>query len=197
MLTHQGDLSIRVLMVSVTLKLHLSSGYKMLNRSMDPVQLEDDVLVCFTGTLDDAIMFFLGIGTNPVSEFETTPARILSAGTRACMWVCTQQNAPSFCTLYYLALPFNDELASPVSSRGGRPPAPADPVAAMWRDIKSLVANEVSKINEKFEPICQQLSSLENKVQALEAAGTSASTDPETPAKRKRRTPLSLQVCQL
>lgn len=36
------------------------------------IQLEDNVLVCFTGTLDYAIMFSLGIGTNSVSELETT-----------------------------------------------------------------------------------------------------------------------------
>ena len=49
MLTHIEDLSIPVLTVLVTLKFLLSLGYKMLNSSMDPDQLEDDVLVCFTG----------------------------------------------------------------------------------------------------------------------------------------------------
>ena len=56
----------------------------------------------------------------------------------------------------------------------------------------------MSKVNEKIEAICQKLRSLETKVQALEAKkGTCASTDPEEHAKRKRRTPLSLQVCQV
>ena len=64
-----------------------TSGYKMLNCSMDPVQLVNDVLVCLQ-ELSMILLFTLGIGTNPVSEFETTSARIPSVGTCACMWVC-------------------------------------------------------------------------------------------------------------
>ena len=67
----------------------------------------------------------------------------------------------------------------------------------MWHDVKSLVANEMAKVNEKMEGICQILSTLEIKVQALEAdKGTCTSEAPAEPAKRKRRTPLCLQVCQ-
>ena len=98
------------------------------------IQLEDDVLVCFvcfTGTLDNAIMFSLEIGTNSVSEFETTPARIPSAGIIcACMCACgcvpnKMLHLVVALALHYIALPYHDELASPVSSRGGRPPSPA------------------------------------------------------------------------
>eukprot|EP00731_Ephydatia_muelleri_P011247 Em0006g141a len=65
----------------------------------------------------------------------------------------------------------------------------------MWHDVKSLVANEMAKVNEKMEGICQKLSTLEIKVQALEAdKGTCTSEAPAEPAKRKRRTPLCLQV---
>ena len=39
----------------------------------------------------------------------------------------------------------------------------------MWHDVKSLVANEMAKVNEKMEGICQKLSTLEIKVQTLEA----------------------------
>ncbi|KAL5500721.1 hypothetical protein EMCRGX_G012317 [Ephydatia muelleri] len=64
----------------------------------------------------------------------------------------------------------------------------------MWHDVKSLVANEMAKVNEKMEGICQKLSTLEIKVQALEAdKGTCTSEAPAEPAKRKRRTPLCLQ----
>ena len=77
----------------------------------------------------------------------------------------------------FLALPYNGELASPVSSRGG---TSADPVAAMWHDVTSLIANKRSKVNEKIVGICQKLSLLETKLQALEAEkGTCVSTDPE------------------
>ena len=52
-----------------------------------------------------------------------------------------------------------------------------------WHDVKSLVANEMAEVNEK---ICQKLSTLEIKVQALEAdKGTCTSEAPEEPAKRK------------
>ena len=40
----------------------------------------------------------------------------------------------------------------------------------MWRDVKSLIANEMAKMNEKIVGISQKLSSLEAKVLALEAA---------------------------
>ena len=72
-----------------------------------------------------------------------------------------------------------------------------DAVSAMWNDVKSLVANEMAKVNDKMEGICQKLSTLEIKVQALEAdKGTCTSEAPEEPAKRKRRTQSCLQVCQ-
>ena len=47
------------------------------------------------------------------------------------------------------ALPYNDDLASPryVISRGSRTPAPVD------HDVKSLVANEMAKVNEKWREI--------------------------------------------
>eukprot|EP00731_Ephydatia_muelleri_P013907 Em0007g1217a len=64
---------------------------------------------------------------------------------------------------------------SSVISRGSRTPAPVD------HDVKSLVANEMAKVNEKW-------STLEIKVQALEAdKGTCTSEAPAEPAKRKRR----------
>ena len=63
---------------------------------------------------------------------------------------------------------------------------PVDAVSAMWHDVRSLVANEMAKVNEKMEGICQKLSTLEIKVQALEAdKGTSTSEAPAEPAKRK------------
>ena len=65
----------------------------------------------------------------------------------------------------------------------------------MWRDVKSLIANEMAKMNEKIEGISQKLSSLEAKVLALEAdKETVAPKDPEDAVKLKRRTPLCLQV---
>ena len=55
----------------------------------------------------------------------------------------------------------------------------------------------MAKVNEKMEGICQKLSTLEIKLQALEAdKGTCTSEAPEEPAKRIRRTKLCLQVCQ-
>ena len=47
------------------------------------------------------------------------------------------------------ALPYNDDLASlrSVISRGSRTPAPVD------HDVKSLVANEMAKVNEKWREI--------------------------------------------
>lgn len=102
------------------------------------------------------------------------------------------------CNSLALAPPCNGELTSPLSSRSVRPPAsPVDP-AAMWRDVKSLIANEMAKMNEKIEGISQKLSSLEAKVLALEAdKETVAPKDPEDAVKRKRRTPLCLQVCYM
>lgn len=102
------------------------------------------------------------------------------------------------CNSLALAPPCNGELTSPLSSRSVRPPAaPVDP-AAMWRDVKSLIANEMAKMNEKIEGISQKLSSLEAKVLVLEAdKETVAPKDPEDAVKRKRRTPLCLQVCYI
>ncbi|KAL5510116.1 hypothetical protein EMCRGX_G005605 [Ephydatia muelleri] len=61
------------------------------------------------------------------------------------------------------------------SADSARTPAPVD------HDVKSLVANEMAKVNEKW-------STLEIKVQALEAdKGTCTSEAPAEPAKRKRR----------
>ena len=97
------------------------------------------------------------------------------------------------CNSLALAPPCNGELTSPLSSCSVRPPAaPVDP-AAMWRDVKSLIANEMAKMNEKIEGISQKLSSLEAKVLVLEAdKETVAPKDPEDAVKRKRRTPLCL-----
>ena len=101
------------------------------------------------------------------------------------------------CNSLALAPPCNGELTSPLSSRSVRPPAsPVDP-AAMWRDVKSLIANEMAKMNEKIEGISQKLSSLEAKVLALEAGKeTVAPKDPKDAVKWKR-TPLCLQVCYM
>ena len=135
------------------------------------------------------------------------------ARARVCVCVCVcvcvpvhalRQFRVLYATIYIVfllnkALPYNDDIASPrsVISRGSRTPAPVDAVSAMWHDVKSLVANEMAKVNEKMEGICQKLSTLEIKVQALEAdKGTCTSEAPAEPAKRKRRTPLCLQVCQ-
>ena len=67
----------------------------------------------------------------------------------------------SIALCYTIALPYYRAascFASPVSPPpGGRPPASADPVAAMWRMLKSLVANEMSKVNEKIEAIYKKL----------------------------------------
>lgn len=71
---HREDLSILVLTVLVSLKFHLSLGYKMLNHSMHGAgrrcsqfhRIECNVMHKFS----------LRIGSNPISELETTPARI-------------------------------------------------------------------------------------------------------------------------
>eukprot|EP00731_Ephydatia_muelleri_P000511 Em0001g511a len=63
-----------------------------------------------------------------------------------------------------------------VVSRGSRTPALVDAVSAMWHDVKSLVANEMAKVNEKMEGICQKLSTLEIKVQALMNVGHEETT---------------------
>ena len=120
-----------------------------------------------------------------------------------CVCVCVYHGVcTSTCTsatiyivfLLHKALPYNDDLAS-VISRSSRTPAPVD--ATMWHDVKSLVANEMAKVNEKIEGICQKLSTLEIKVQALEAhKGTCTSEAPAEPEKRKSRTPFCFQVCQ-
>ena len=59
-----------------------------------------------------------------------------------CLCVCV-------CVCVYKALPYNDDLASPrsVISRGSRTPAP------VGHDVKSLVANEMAKMNEKWREI--------------------------------------------
>ena len=62
----------------------------------------------------------------------------------ACVCVCV-----CVCVPVNKALPYNDDLASPrsVISRGSRTPAPVD------YDVKSLVANEMAKVNEKWREI--------------------------------------------
>ena len=66
------------------------------------------------------------------------------AGVCVCVCVCH-----GVCVLVNKALPYNDDLASPrsVISRGSRTPAPVD------HDVKSLVANEMAKVNEKWREI--------------------------------------------
>ena len=63
-----------------------------------------------------------------------------------CVCVCV---CDGVCVPVKKALPYNDDLASPrsVISRGSRTPAPAD------HDVKSLVANEMAKVNEKWREI--------------------------------------------
>ena len=65
------------------------------------------------------------------------------AGVCLCVFVCV------VCVPVNKALPYNDDLASlrSVISRGSRTPAPVD------HDIKSLVANEMAKVNEKWREI--------------------------------------------
>ena len=79
----------------------------------------------------------------------------------ACVCVCVPVHALRqfrvlYATIYIVfllnkALPYNDDIASPrsVISRGSRTSAPVDAVSAMWHDVKSLVANEMAKVNEK------------------------------------------------
>ena len=99
----------------------------------------------------------------------------------------------TLCTLYYTV----SDNAYVRLGLGTRLAAPVDP-AAMWRDVKSLIANEMAKMNKKIEGISQKLSSLEAKVLVLEAdKETVAPKDPEDAVKRKRRTPLCLQVCYI
>ena len=61
-----------------------------------------------------------------------------------CVCVCR-----CVCVCVCKALPYNDDLASPrsVISRGSRTPAPVD------QDVKSLVADEMAKVNEKWREI--------------------------------------------
>ena len=63
----------------------------------------------------------------------------------ACVCVCVCHGV---CVPVNKALPYNDDLASPrfVISRGSRTP-PVD------HDVKSLVANEMTKVNEKWREI--------------------------------------------
>ena len=63
-----------------------------------------------------------------------------------CMCVCV---CVCVCVPVNKALPYNDDLASlrSVISRGSRTPAPVD------HDVKSLVANEMAKVNEKWREI--------------------------------------------
>ena len=63
-----------------------------------------------------------------------------------CVCVCVCHGV---CVPVNKALPYNDDLASPryVISRGSRTPAPVD------HDVKSLVANEMAKVNEKWREI--------------------------------------------
>ena len=82
------------------------------------------------------------------------------AGVRVCVCVCVlcacvcvcacvcRCVCHGVCVPVNKALPYNDDLASPrsVISRGSRTPAAVD---AMWHDVKSLVANEMAKVNEK------------------------------------------------
>ena len=69
-----------------------------------------------------------------------------------CVYMCVCHGV---CAPVNKALPYNDDLASPrsVISRGSRTPAPVDAVSAMWHDVKSLVANEMAKVNEKWREI--------------------------------------------
>ena len=65
--------------------------------------------------------------------------------------VCAGVMCHGLCVPVNKALPYNDDLASPwprsVISRGSRTPAPVD------HDVKSLVANEMAKVNEKWREI--------------------------------------------
>ena len=66
-----------------------------------------------------------------------------------CVCVCVRVLCHVVCVPVNKALPYNDDLASPrsVISRGSRTPAPVD------HDVKSLVANEMAKVNEKWREI--------------------------------------------
>ena len=59
-----------------------------------------------------------------------------------CVYVCH-----GVCVPVNKALPYNDASPRSVISRGSRTPAPVD------NDVKSLVANEMAKVNEKWREI--------------------------------------------
>ena len=71
------------------------------------------------------------------------------AGVCVCVCVCVRVLCHGVCVTVNKALPYNDDLASPrsVISRGSRTPAPVD------HDVKSLVANVMAKVNEKWREI--------------------------------------------
>ena len=73
-------------------------------------------------------------------------AGVCACCVRVCVSACV---CVPVCVCVCKALPYNDDLASPrsVISCGSRTPAPVD------HDVKSLVANEMAKVNEKWREI--------------------------------------------
>lgn len=73
--------------------------------------------------------------------------------------------------------------------------------SGLWRDLKTLVASEIAKMDEKFSLVFNKLSAVEARIERLEVGlqtpqtSKPAGTSTEFPVKRKRRTQLSLQVC--
>ena len=64
----------------------------------------------------------------------------------------------------------------------------------------TLVACEIAKMDEKFSVVFDKLSAVEARIEKLEAGlqppqTSKPGTSTEFPLKRKRRTQLSLQVC--
>ena len=71
--------------------------------------------------------------------------------------------------------------------------------SGLWRDLKTLVACEIAKMDEKFSVVFDKLSAVEARIERLEAGlqppqTSKPGTSTEFPLKRKRRTQLSLCV---
>ena len=78
----------------------------------------------------------------------------------------------------------------------------------IWTDLKTLISTEIGKVNENITSLNQRIGKIENTVQTLEtkvdeinsdgsissSSGAGSSSNADCPRKRRRLTPLSLQV---